>query len=245
MTNLTKYQPRNNDELTIIEQRPNRIAKLDAKDAYRDVLNTISSLFPLYGIDGDVIFYSSVAKEIIQTFGQISSKEIEIAFRLFSAESLELDDDIKFYGKVNMHTIGKILNAYMVFRRRIIAAHDSEQEAMRINADMEERARQTKEDIYNNFPQMIKDFKGTCYDDLPLYWFDIATNLGLINYEEGEKAILWEKAKAAALEEQPEAMDLMTIRSHKRKLEQGNTSRAVVIAKKMVMWRKLFNKEIG
>jgi hypothetical protein len=40
-------------------------------------------------------------------------------------------------------------------------------------------------------------------------------------------------------------MDLMTIRSHKRKLEQGNTSRAVVIAKKMVMWRKLFNKEIG
>ena len=110
---------------------------------------------------------------------------------------------------------------------------------------MEERARQTKEDIYKNFPQMIKEFKGTCYDDIPLYWFDIATNLGLINYEEGEKAILWEKAKAAALEEQPEAMDLMTIRSHKRKLEQGNTSRAVVIAKKMVLWRKLFNKEIG
>ena len=63
MTNLTKYQPRNNDEVTIIEQRANRIAKLDAKDAYKDVLNTISSLFPLYGIDGDVTFYSSVYRD--------------------------------------------------------------------------------------------------------------------------------------------------------------------------------------
>ena len=245
MTNLTKYQPRNNDELTIIEQRANRIANIEPKDAYRDVLNTISSIFPLYGIDGDVTFYSSVAKEIIQTFGQISSKEIEIAFRLFSAESLELDDDIKFYGKINMHTIGKILNAYMVFRRRIIAAHDSEQEAMRLNADLEERAKKTKQDIYTNFPQMVKEFKGKTYDDLPLYWFDIATNLGLINYEEGEKAIIWEKAKAVALEEPPEALDLISIRSHKRLIEQGNTSRAVVIAKKMVMWRKLYDREIG
>ncbi len=33
-----------------------------------------------------------------------------IAFRLFAAQSLDLDDDVKFYGKANMHTIGKILN---------------------------------------------------------------------------------------------------------------------------------------
>jgi len=133
----------------------------------------------------------------------------------------------------------------MVFRRRIIAAHDSEQEAMRLNADLEERAKKTKQDIYTNFPQMVKEFKGKTYDDLPLYWFDIATNLGLINYEEGEKAIIWEKAKAVALEEPPEALDLISIRSHKRLIEQGNTSRAVVIAKKMVMWRKLYDREIG
>lgn len=245
MTNLSKYQPHNNDEITIIEQRPNRIANIDQKDAYRNVLNTINTIFPLYGIDGDITFYASVSKEIIKSFGQISPAEIEIAFRLFAAESLQLDDDIKFYGKANLHTIGKILNAYMIFRRRIIAAHDNEVAALRHNANMEERARMTKADIYKNFPQMIVDFKGKDYIDLPLYWFDIATNLNMINYEDGEKAIIWEKAKAVALEEPPESMDLMTIRSHRKKIEQGNTPRAVVIAKKMVMWRKLFNRNIG
>ncbi len=83
----------------------------DPKDAFRNVLNVISSLFPLHGIDGDLTFYSTVTKEIVKTFGQIAANEIEIAFRLFAAQSLDLDDDVKFYGKANMHTIGKILNA--------------------------------------------------------------------------------------------------------------------------------------
>ena len=77
--NLTKYQPHNQDEQAIIESRPNRIANIEAKDAFRNVLNVISSLFPLHGIDGDLTFYSTVTKEIVKTFGQIAANEIEIA----------------------------------------------------------------------------------------------------------------------------------------------------------------------
>ncbi len=40
-----------------------------------------------------------------------------------------------------MHTIGKILNAYLIYRRKIIAAHDNEVAALRHNANMEEKAR--------------------------------------------------------------------------------------------------------
>jgi len=43
------------------------------------VLNVISTLFPLHGIDGDLNFYSTVTKEIVKTFGQIAANEIEIA----------------------------------------------------------------------------------------------------------------------------------------------------------------------
>jgi hypothetical protein len=78
--NLTKYQPHNQDEQAIIESRPNRIANIEAKDAFRNVLNVISNLFPLHGIDGDLTFYSTVTKEIVKTFGQIAANEIEIAF---------------------------------------------------------------------------------------------------------------------------------------------------------------------
>jgi hypothetical protein len=240
--NLTKYQPHNQDEQAIIDARPNRIANIDIKDSYRQVLNTLSALFPIYGIDGDITFYSTVTKEIIKTFGQIAANEIEIAFRLFAAQSLDLDEDVKFYGKANMHTIGKILNAYIIYRRKIIAAHDNEVAALRHNANMEERARKTREELYANFPTMLKEFKGKDYTAVPLYWYDMCLQFDMVTYEEGEKRALWEEAKELALKEPPENMDLMSIRSHAKKIEQGNLKRAAVIAQQLAVWRKVLKR---
>ena len=240
--NLTKYQPHNQDEQAIIDARPNRIANIDIKDSYRQVLNTLSALFPIYGIDGDIAFYSTVTKEIIKTFGQIAANEIEIAFRLFAAQSLDLDEDVKFYGKANMHTIGKILNAYIIYRRKIIAAHDNEVAALRHNANMEERARKTREELYANFPTMLKEFKGKDYTAVPLYWYDMCLQFDMVTYEEGEKRSLWEEAKELALKEPPENMDLMSIRSHAKKIEQGNLKRAAVIAQQLAVWRKVLKR---
>ena len=240
--NLTKYQPHNQDEQAIIDARPNRIANIDIKDSYRQVLNTLSALFPIYGIDGDIAFYSPVTKEIIKPFGQIAANEIEIAFRLFAAQSLDLDEDVKFYGKANMHTIGKILNAYLIYRRKIIAAHDNEVAALRHNANMEERARKTREELYANFPTMLKEFKGKDYTAVPLYWYDMCLQFDMVTYEEGEKRALWEEAKELALKEPPENMDLMSIRSHAKKIEQGNLKRAAVIAQQLAVWRKVLKR---
>jgi hypothetical protein len=196
----------------------------------------------MYGIDGDLAFYANIAKEIVKTFGQIAANEIEIAFRMFSAETLELDDDVKFYGKANMHTIGKILNGYMVYRRRIIASHDNEIAALRHQKDMEERGQKEREKLYAEFPTMIKDFAGKTFNDVPLYWYDLCVQFNMITYEEGEKRQLWEEAQAIALKEPPESLDLMTIRSHAKIIEQGNMKRAVVIAQKLAVWRKVIKK---
>jgi hypothetical protein len=197
----------------------------------------------MYGIDGDIAFYANIAKEIVKTFGQIAANEIEIAFRLFSAASLELDDDIKFYGKANMHTIGKILNGYMIYRRKIIASHDNEVAALRHQKDMEERGQKEREKLYAEFPTMIKDFAGKSFNDVPLYWYDLCVQFNMITYEEGEKRQLWEEAQAIALKEPPESLDLMTIRSHAKIIEQGNMKRAVVIAQKLAVWRKVIKKD--
>jgi hypothetical protein len=196
----------------------------------------------MYGIDGDLAFYANIAKEIVKTFGQIAANEIEIAFRLFSAASLELDDDVKFYGKANMHTIGKILNGYMIYRRKIIASHDNEVAALRHQKDMEERGQKEREKLYAEFPTMIKDFAGKTFNDVPLYWYDLCVQFNMIDYEEGEKRQLWEEAQAIALKEPPESLDLMTIRSHAKIIEQGNMKRAVVIAQKLAVWRKVIKK---
>jgi len=196
----------------------------------------------MYGIDGDLAFYANIAKEIVKTFGQLAANEIEIAFRMFSAETLELDDDVKFYGKANMHTIGKILNGYMTYRRKIIASHDNEVAALRHQVQMEERGRLEKEKLYAEFPTMIKEFTGKTFEDVPLYWYDMCLKFDMITYEEGEKRALWEEAQAIALKEPAESLDLLTIRSHAKKIEQGNMKRAVVIAQKLAVWRKVIKK---
>ena len=242
MNNLTQYQPRNSDEQAIITARCNRIANMEQKDAYKQTLNVISYVFPMYGIDGDLAFYANIAKEIVKTFGQIATNEIEIAFRMFSAETLELDDDVKFYGKANMHTIGKILNGYMTYRRKIIASHDNEVAALRHQVQMEERGRVEREKLYSEFPTMIKEFTGKTFEDVPLYWYDMCLKFDMITYEEGEKRALWDEAQSIALKEPPESLDLMTIRSHAKKIEQGNMKRAVVIAQKLAVWRKVIKK---
>lgn len=242
MNEIQKYQPLNDDEKAIIAARQHRIANIEAKQAYKEVLNTISTLFPVYGIDGDFTFFATIAKEIIKTFGQIASNEIEIAFRLFAAEKLDLDEDVKFYGKANMHTIGKILNSYQMYRRKIIAAHDNELAGLRHIEEYEIKKKRDRQDFINNFPNLLKDFKSDNYLDVPVFWFDVATNLGLLEWEQGEKRKLWDEAKSIALLERPDSMDLLSVRSHIRKIEAGNSERAVVIAQKLAVFRKLLTR---
>jgi hypothetical protein len=141
-----------------------------------------------------------------------------------------------------MHTIGKILNGYMIYRRRIIASHDNEVAALRHQKDMEERGQKEREKLYAEFPTMIKEFTGKTFDDVPLYWYDMCLKFDMITYEEGEKRALWDEAQAIALKEPPESLDLMTIRSHAKIIEQGNMKRAVVIAQKLAVWRKVIKK---
>jgi hypothetical protein len=73
---------------------------------------------------------------------------------------------------------------------------------------MEEKARKTREELYANFPTMLKEFKGKDFSTVPLYWYDMCIQFNMIEYQEGEKRALWEEAQALALKEPPESMDL-------------------------------------
>jgi hypothetical protein len=131
----------------------------------------------------------------------------------------------------------------MIYRRKIIASHDNEVAALRHQKDMEEKGQKEREKLYAEFPTMVKDFAGKTFNDVPLYWYDLCVQFNMITYEEGEKRQLWEDAQAIALKEPPESLDLMTIRSHAKIIEQGNMKRAVVIAQKLAVWRKVIKKD--
>ena len=93
--------------------------KIGFQNAYTQVYNIITSLFPLYGIDGTKEYYMEVADHIGRNYKLLAPEEIKTAFELYSTQQLDLDEDIKFYGKINLHTLGKIINSYMLWRNKI------------------------------------------------------------------------------------------------------------------------------
>ncbi len=66
-------------------------------------------------------------------------------------ESSKIKEDGSFQHKTNL----------------IIAAHDNEVAALRHNANMEEKARKTRKELYANFPTMLKEFKGKDFTTVP------------------------------------------------------------------------------
>jgi hypothetical protein len=68
--NLTKYQPRNQDEQAIIESRPNRIANIEPKDAFRNVLNVISNLFLCMALMVISHFTAQLQKKLLKPLGR-------------------------------------------------------------------------------------------------------------------------------------------------------------------------------
>jgi len=241
MSNLIRYNP-GTDEHTIIALRSQRIVSMETKDAVLKTLNTISDIFPMYNIAQDDKVFARLAMEIVSTFPQLAIAEIPIAFRLFASATLDLDETVQFYGKANMQTIGKILNAYIIHRRRIIAAQDNEAEYQRLEAEMAERQKKEANDLIENFPQEIKDFDKPTWEDVPLFWYDLADKLGMLAWRPGEKKEIYEEAKELARKEPAPANDLISIRSHAKKLL-NNGRREVVISKKLAVWRKVLKKK--
>lgn len=245
-TNLPAIAAKTNSSIThverIVNHRENRIMKIGFHAAYSQVYHLIGNIFPLYGIDGTKEFYMEVADHIGRNYKLLAPEEIKTAFELFSTQQLDLDEDIKFYGKINLHTLGKILNAYMVYRNKITYHLDKEKQD-RLDQEMIDKKRKALTKDYDaDFDNKLKTFNKSL-EEIPIFWYDECVKRGYIVWEDGEKEKIWKEAKEWALKEKPDSDNLIDRKIHMRKIEDGNMPRARALAYKLAVWRKVLLRD--
>lgn len=227
----------------IVNNKENRVIKIGYQKAYFEIYDTLVSIFPLYGIDGPKEMYMEVSDYLARNFKLISPEEVRTAFELFSSDMLDLDEDVKFYGKINVHTLGKVINAYILWRNKITYLIEKEKQD-KIDEDIRQnKLAENHKEYLKNFDSKLAAFHSNDYNDIPVFWYDICNRLGYLHWEDGEKERLWEMAKELAKKEVPNTDNVYEKRSLMKKIEQGNLPRAKVIAYQLAVYKKVIKLE--
>jgi hypothetical protein len=228
------------DVQLVIDNRDLRIFKTGVKEAMPKITQLLYQLLPIYGIEAKEEHLLE-ATEFISTYKLISVNEIRLAFEKFAKQELDINDH-KLYGKVDLHAIGRILNAYINWRQKIYFAMDSDIQAKKEEEDRLKRLGKVAEEYDKDFDNKLKNFQSSL-EDIPVFWFDICVSRGYIVWENGEKEKIWEEAKELALKLKPDSDNLIDRKNHLRKIEEGNIPRARALAFKLAVWRKVLLRE--
>jgi hypothetical protein len=224
------------DVQLVIDNRDLRIFKTGVKEAMPKITQLLYQLLPIYGIEAKEEHLLE-ATEFISTYKLISVNEIRLAFEKFAKQELDINDH-KLYGKVDLHAIGRILNAYINWRQKIYFAMDSDIQAKKEEEDRLKRLGKVAEEYDKDFDNKLKNFQSSL-EDIPVFWFDICVSRGYIVWGDGEKESIWEEAKELALKIKPDSDNLIDRKNHLRKIEEGNIPRAKALAYKLAVWRKV------
>ncbi len=154
------------------------------------------------GAKTDNEVYSEAVKFTMQQFGHLNAAEIKQAFALGAAGSLDLgtEDMTTFYGIFTIGMLGKILKAYDVYRKRIIAElQRAESEA----AAMEAAKRKTWDEVQWGFDRMQKfqNLEAPTYTDFSEADYNYFLKTGQLEHNQDEKRKAWEEAKAVTIRE--------------------------------------------
>jgi hypothetical protein len=180
--------------------------------------------------------------DFIASYKLLSVDEIKLAFEKFAKDELNLNEH-KLYGKMDLHTIGRILTAYITWRQKIYFAMDSDLQAKKDEEDRIKRLGKVAEEYDKDFDNKLKNFNKTL-EEIPIFWYDECVKRGYINdWFYGEKEALWEEAQEMALNEKPESDSMIDRKNHMRKIEDGNMPRARALAYKLAVWRKVLLRD--
>lgn len=159
-----------------------------------------------------IMLYQKAASFILDNFAWISAKEIDEAFAL--ASSGKIKANLKaYYGTFSIEAIGELLQAYKVYRNRVLAA--VQEEIKRKEKEEEEKANREMKNLQARaeFCKEVLTWVAMSNEDCPPFedWREIpsikaeaAFKSGAIIFEGDEakiKAEIWRKAGSLTLKE--------------------------------------------
>ena len=245
MINLPAIAQRTQEPIHEVEivakNRELRLFKIGSVTATPQIITVVKRLLPLYGIADAKEEHILDVAIFISSYKLIAVNEINLAFEKFAKQELNIDDH-KLYGKVDLAAIGRILTAYINWRQKVYHEIDMDNEKLQERIKEKEREQKAYEDFYKNFPEMLKNFKGESYNDVPAYWYDACLNAGYIQFADGEKRAIWEEAKqiAAKIKQQPK--NYVEFKNNLQSAVETSDNQAKVIAQKLCVYKKVLNR---
>ncbi len=192
----------------------------------------------------DVVLHA--CKTLIQNrFSMLSLEEISIAFRMAAAREFK-NVELEVYGGVwNASILGKVLGAYMEYRRKqLVLAHQEQQKNNRIQVDPE-LIQSYNQQLYLEFESMIieKSSQLSHWEDVPVFWYSISKKLKLLEINKRDAYIIYnwatkisEKELKIQLRNCKNMIEKMNVRKLLVQLENGQHDRAKVISQKVAVW---------
>lgn len=192
--------------------------------------------------------FASVFKE---AYPALNPQECAAAVRMQVTGKLgESDNRIFYAGKFSVSTMCAILNAYLEWRKPILAALViAEDEARREQERQAQKMAWVEAIAVDKAAFLRGEYGVTSWEEIPVYWLKWANQDGLLQWEEGEAATLRDEAqRMATAEAEHQNLALISdgridqILKGERFLESIEL-RAKVIRSKLAVWRKLIQSK--
>lgn len=227
----------------VVDGYKNQIRNLSGYDSKTELIKILPFIAEQYGGRKDIPPHvqAECIKLILEKFLFIGIQEIKEAYRMWASGEIEVKGGEMFGGVFNAAQLGKILSAYCIQRKKVIAQYSNLKIEEERKVEDELRRQRMKDKYEAQFFDLIIEAKTkySDYRDLPLHWYDTLLKKGLIReyyeMEEDEFNTCFQRAKIDLSEERQESKNLF-----KKALEQQGIEklrgRAIIYAQKKLLF---------
>jgi len=141
---------------------------------------------------------------ILNQFPMLSLEELKLSFEMASAGKFESLNMETYYGKFSVQFLGKILKAYLDYRKGVAAKYDQQlmiEEGRKEDELKEEKNEKARIQIIKAYNELKEQYLETFdIDDskIQAFWARILLECGVIEFTPEEKASIYEESKVLA-----------------------------------------------
>ena len=205
---------------------------------------TIIETAQMYGARENVprFVISECVRLVFEKYSYLALDEIREAYRQKVAGEIKIKGAEMYGGVFNADNLGKVLTAYNLERKKVMAAFLNEKFEIESKAQKESMKLLRAILFEVCFPVMLKDNSITEWQQVPEWWYEAAKKRELFTYDQGEKREYYKRA----IEIMPKEME----KEEKQALEEAGGIRlfakqvstperlAASIARKLVVFEK-------
>lgn len=178
------------------------IRKIPVGERAALISTTITGVAKLYGMRAELEEYmlDECMDLVNEKFKSIGLSEIKEAYKLWSTGALNLGKSAEMYGgEFNAAQLGKILGAYVEFRRSIVSKYLDDKHKTKVASEKKAKEEINRVKFEKEFPVNFKNAEFEKWEDVPSFWCDAARERGLMEISKQDYQRILKKAQKLAI----------------------------------------------